>query len=73
MITFALIQIMAYPGESIKLVIISLDELNHPTSDNIQIQESMKINVRMCMHVYLYNLCIHLLPLCVHIISHKNY
>ena len=73
MITFALIQIMAYPGESIKLVIISLDELNHPTSDNIQIQESMKINVRMYMHVHLYNLCVYLLPVCVHIISHKNY
>ena len=50
MITFTIIQITAYPGESIKLVIISLDELYHPTSDNIQIQELLKINVRMCFY-----------------------
>ena len=40
-----MIQITAYPGELIKLVIISLDELDHPTSDNIQIQGSVQINV----------------------------
>lgn len=38
-------QIAAYPGESVKLVVISLDEQNHPTSDNIQIQGGVQINV----------------------------
>jgi len=50
-----LTQVAAYPGESIKLVIISYDEQNFVTSDTIEILESVQSNVSMVIEVVFKN------------------
>ena len=50
-VVFISIQIKAFPGEMIKLVILSFDEQNYPTSDTIQILDRKnEVSVKLELH-----------------------